>query len=137
MLDEALRLRNAAEAARHEGDLPRAHELYGRAVSMLRDSDRQFLLAHTVRHLGDVYADLCDWKNAEPCYSEALAIYRAAPDPPPLDKANAIRSMAVLKEQTGAIEEALALWQEARDLYAALEIAEGVAGTSSHIARLT
>lgn len=73
---------------------------------------------------------------AEPCYHEALQIYRAGRRTPPLDLANAIRGLAILKEDTGVTEEAKRLWAEARSLYAAVDIKEGVAESSARLARL-
>src|SRR5258705_82111 len=53
-----------------------------------------------------------------------------------LDLANAIRPLAILREDAGAVEEAKRLWTEARDLYAAVDVAPGVAECSSRLARL-
>ena len=40
----------------------------------------------------------------------------------PLDYPNAIRPMALLKERLGDRKQALALWREARELYAGITI---------------
>jgi hypothetical protein len=78
-------------------------------------------LAHTVRHLGDVYHEEGFSGLAEPCYHEALSIYRNHETSPSLDLANAIRSLAVLRW-----EQAKVLWEEARDLYSAVGIEAGI-----------
>ena len=67
---------------------------------------------------------------------EALAIYRAHPETQPLDLANAIRSMAVLKQETGDRRRAIALWSEARELYASLQVDAGVKECTARLAML-
>ncbi len=69
------------------------------------------------------------------CYTEALRLYRATPDVPPLDVANAIRVMAVLRDEQGASSEALSLWEEAGAIYASLGVQAGVAETKARMAR--
>ena len=73
---------------------------------------------------------------AEACYAEALALYGAQDEPPPLDHANALRPMAILKETLGQADEARTLWQRARTLYGAAGIEAGVAECTEHLARL-
>ncbi|MDP9120072.1 MAG: hypothetical protein M3O15_01695 [Acidobacteriota bacterium] len=73
---------------------------------------------------------------AEPCYHEALALYRAHPPTRPLDLANALRGLAVLKDDAGETEAAIPLWQEAHDLYLALDVPPGVAESAARLARL-
>ena len=67
------------------------------------------VLAHTIRHLGDVYLEDGSPELAEPCYHEALELYRCHEGSSSLDLANAVRSLAVLRW-----EQARALWDEAR-----------------------
>src|SRR5947207_9468868 len=86
------------------------------AVANLRKVGDALRLAHAVRHLGDAYYYARRSELAEPCYLEALSIYRRHEHTPPLDLANAIRSFAVLKDEVGADEEAKRLWQEAHNL---------------------
>lgn len=107
---------------------------YQLAVADARRGDDSLKLAHRVRHLGDAYYYAGRLEFAEPCYLEALAIYRGHESPKPLDLANAIRSFAVLKQEVGAIEEAKELWQEAHDMYATLNILAGVAGSAARLA---
>lgn len=83
--------------------------------------------APTVRHLGDNHLDGGRLELVEPCNHEALAFYRENERTAPLDVANAIRPLAILKEQNGEAEEAKLLWAEARELYAAIEVHAGVA----------
>ncbi len=120
------------EMGRH--DATRA--LYEEAVSISRRQGDPLLLAHSVRHLGDIHRRLGRVEAAEACYDEALTLYRNHEQPPTLDFANAIGPMAMLKEKAGAVDEARKLWQEARDLYAEIDLQEGVAECSRHLARL-
>ena len=73
---------------------------------------------------------------AEPCFLEALSIYRGHEHARPLDLANAIRSFAVLKDEVGAVEEAKRLWQEAHDLYVTGNVSAGVAESAARLALL-
>ena len=106
------------------------------AVARLRKVDEPLKFAHAVRHLGDAYCYAGRAPLAEPCYTEALSIYRGQEQTRPLDLANAIRSFAVHKTEVGAAEEAQRLWQEAHDLYVALNVAPGVAESAARLALL-
>ena len=106
------------------------------AVARVRKVDDPLRLAHTVRHLGDAYYYAKQTAQAEPCYVEALAIYRRHENRRPLDLANAIRSFAVLKDEIGAANEAQGLWQEAHDLYVALKVPAGIAESAARLALL-
>jgi tetratricopeptide (TPR) repeat protein len=110
--------------------------LYEQAAALCREAGDPLLLAHTVRHVGDIHQDIKHDDLAAACYVEALAIYRAEPNTAPLDLANAVRPFALLKENAGEIEEAKRLWAEARDLYAASNIPQGVAECSRRLRRL-
>ena len=110
--------------------------LYEEAVALCRQEDDPLLLAHTIRHLADIHQDAGREGLAEPCYDEALSIYRNHHQTSALDLANAIRPLALLKESQHEYETAKRLFAEARDLYAACNIAEGVAEMSRRAARL-
>lgn len=134
-LDLAVGLRNLGEVERAL-DAGAARQHYQEAVALLRTLDQPLRLAHTIRHLGDIYHDGGEAALAEPCYDEALALYRRHGGPEPLDLANAIRSMAVLQEEKGEVESARRLWDEARDLYTVARIPEAVVETSARLTRL-
>jgi tetratricopeptide (TPR) repeat protein len=118
-------LRELGESARQRRDLAAALRHYEEASRLLRGSPDQLKFAHTVRHLGDVYTEQAEFLRAEPCYIEALGIYRNHPSPPKLDLANAIRAYAVLMTGMGRQDESRPLWTEAEGLYKNLGIAEG------------
>jgi tetratricopeptide (TPR) repeat protein len=113
-----------------------ARPLYEEAVAICREGGDALTLAHTVRHLGDVHRHAGRLELAEPCCQVALALYRSHEDTRPLALANAIRPLAILKQNAGETEEARRLWQEAKDLYTAANVQEGVAGCSTWLARL-
>lgn len=106
------------------------------AVAIARKGSDPLLLAHRVRHLGDAYYYPRRLALAEPCFVEALSIYRRHEHTPPLDLANAIRSVAVLKQELGAAEDGQRLWQEAHDLYFATNVPAGVAESAGRLALL-
>jgi hypothetical protein len=65
---------------------------------------------------------------AEPCYQEALGLYRSHGNSSSLDTANAIRSLAVLRW-----DQSRALWEKARTLYTALGIEAGVQESEARV----
>ena len=108
---------------------------------ILREADDPLQLAHKIRHVGDLHRHCGRWDDADTCYEEAAALYRRHDRPGGLDYPNAIRPMAILKERLGDRQRALALWREARALYAAVDI-EGIDSQPAldecdrHVARL-
>jgi len=133
-LPQALRLLGEVERKLRDSSSARMH--YEEALAIYRQSEEALALAHTVRHLGDILHEAGDNAAAECCYDEALAIYRDHSEASPLDVANAVRSMAVLKAESGNATEARKLWEEARSLYEMLNIAEGVRESSARLAQL-
>ncbi len=129
-------LKGVGQIERDQGNLEPALVAYQEAVALAREQSDPFLLAHTIRHVGDVLRPLGRSTDAERCYREALALYRGRPNPPPLDLANAIRAMAVLKDSLGATDEALPLWEEAHEIYSSLGVQAGVAESKARQARI-
>ena len=89
------------------------------------------------RDLGLAQGRACRTELAEPCYQEALALYRGDERTAPLDLANAIRPLASLRETQERVEEARRLWEEARGLYASAHVKEGVDESTARLARLS
>lgn len=118
-------LRELGEAARNSHEPRLAQTYYEQSVVLLRSSADALMLAHTIRHLGDVHAKQQHWSEAERCYVEALDIYRCHPSPGALDLANAIRAHAALKSEICQAVEARLLWAEAGALYESEGIAAG------------
>ena len=130
-------LRGAAETERDLGRNREAGDLYEEAVSLCRKQNNDaLLLAHTVRHLGDIRRHIGQHEGALSCYQEALGIYRSHPDANPRDVANVLRPFAIIKEKMGDFESARTFWLEARELYESLAINAGVAEASQALVRL-
>ena len=134
--DLAIMLKALGQIERDMGNSAVALPLYEEAASIYRKQDQPLALAHTIRHVADIQRALGRAEAAEVNYREALAIYRGHPNTPPLDLANAIRGLAILVSDTGKKEEARALWQEAHDLYAAVNVEPGVKESSRRLALL-
>lgn len=122
-----------------ERDLQHSEEalkLYQEAVAIYRTLDDPLALAHTIRHVGDIL--LVEGKHilAEPCYQEALGIYRGNQKTAPLDLANTIRGLAILKQETRIPDDAKVLWEEARTLYTQVNVEAGVAESNRRLAQL-
>lgn len=111
----------------------RALQLYEEAAAISREVDKPLRFAHTVRHLADLHCELGRLELAERFYNEALRIYRREREASPGDLANAVRGFAVMKEDAGATEQARVLWEEARSLYNALGVEEGVEECTAHL----
>jgi tetratricopeptide (TPR) repeat protein len=119
--DLAFALTRLGQIERDLHNLDAAQRLYEEAAGIFRREGKTLRLAHTIRHVGDIHQDAGRAHLAGPCYDEALALYRASKATRRGDLANAIRSMAIHKEQAGEIDRARVLWKEARDLYASLD----------------
>ncbi|MGO8986128.1 MAG: hypothetical protein ACLQFM_15195 [Terriglobales bacterium] len=109
---------------------------YEEAAGLYRAEGDTLRLARTVRHAGDIQREAGHPELAEPCYHGALSLYRGHAGTPPLDLANAIRGLAILKSDAGETTAAKALWEEARALYAAVNVEAGVVESSRRLALL-
>lgn len=131
LLARGQELRRRGESARRM-DAAMARLCYEEAVVLFREADEPLILAHTIRHLGDVYLEQGRPDLAEPCYHEALGLYRNHADESSLDLANAVRSLAVLRW-----EQAKMLWEEVRTLYTGLSIEPGIKESAARVAALS
>ena len=129
-LGRARELRQRGESARRR-DSATARWCYEEAVELLRGVGEPLVLAHVVRHLGDVYLEQDCLEMAEPYYHEALKLYASEGDNASLDLANALRGLAMLRW-----EQAKALWKETQGLYGALNVAAGVEESKARLAAL-
>jgi tetratricopeptide (TPR) repeat protein len=136
-LELAQVLRDLGEVERRQRDDGAARAHYEEAIGILREQNEALALAHALRHLGDIHFEEEHPALAEPFFHEALAIYRGHGQTKPLDLANAVRSLALLKHDAGENESAKHLWQEARDLYETAHVAPGVAECSARLALLS
>jgi tetratricopeptide (TPR) repeat protein len=131
-------LKSEADRARRNGRLDAAEDLLQQAVAMLRaEGGDPLALAHTIRHLGDLYRHMGNVQQAMRCCTEGLDLYRCSADvASSLDVANAVRSMALVREMSNDRETARALWEEARTLYDSCGVESGVAESTRHLASL-
>jgi tetratricopeptide (TPR) repeat protein len=145
--DTAFALKRLGQIERDRQNREAALRHYEEAAAIYRERGDALNLAHTIRHVGDLHQDAGRAVLAAPCYEEAVDLYRRLRNQARRgDVANAIRSMALHKEQAGEIERARLLWIEARDLYASLDNPlrrifrrrpnPGVVESSQHLARL-
>jgi tetratricopeptide (TPR) repeat protein len=114
-------LTRQAQIARDQGSLETALRYQLEALAIQRSLNDRKVLAHIIRHAGDILQDAGRHAEADPYYREMLALYGAEPDVPPLEFANAIRSVALHNQLLGNTEEARRRWREVRDRYAALD----------------
>ena len=131
LLSRAHELRRRGESARRR-DAAMARLCYEEAVLLFREADEPLVLAHTIRHLGDVYLEQGRPDLADPCFHEALELYRRHADDSSLDFANALRSLAVLRW-----EQARTLWEDVRVLYTGLNIEAGIKESAARVAALS
>jgi tetratricopeptide (TPR) repeat protein len=123
----AAELERSAYAERKLGNVQTARKLYEEAAALYRAEANPRKVAHTIRHVADIHRGEGCADLAAPLYNEALAIYRSHAETSPLDLANAIRGLTILKSDAGESEAARELWAEARDLYRSVDVQAGVA----------
>jgi tetratricopeptide (TPR) repeat protein len=121
---------------RYMGHADAALASYQEAAAIYREQGNALKLAHTIRHIGDIHQGAGRPAQAEPCFQQAIAIYRANPEKPALDMANALRPLALLKDDAGEFDEADRLWDSAKELYASAKVLPGVAECSVRLALL-
>lgn len=113
------------------GDRTAARRVWEESITLLRRGSDPLQLAHKLRHLGDLLREQGDLEGASVILEETLALYREKTptdrtrSSETLDLANAVRSVALLREAQRR-PEAAALWREARELYGTLGLGEGV-----------
>ncbi len=129
--------RALADVASQRDDRAAALGLYREAVHVARTLDAPRVLAHTVRHEGDLLRRAGRFADAWSRYEEALGLYRDHAGTPPGELANAVRPAALTLEALGEPSGAAALWREARDLYAEVDLTEGAEEAEAALARLT
>ena len=116
----------AARADRNAGRRDEAEHAYGAAASQARTENEPLALAHAQRHVSDLARERGFVDEALSAAAEAVAVYRAQSGARPLDLANALRLNALALDAAHRGDEATALWQEARGLYASVGVAAGV-----------
>jgi tetratricopeptide (TPR) repeat protein len=107
--DLARALTALGQIERDLGHLDAALKNYEDAAAIYRALNNPSRLAHTIRHIGDIQRSAGRPALAEPCYEEALSFYRDDKQTTPLDLANSIRGLAIIKSDAGDSPRAIAL----------------------------
>jgi hypothetical protein len=122
-----------ARTARELGRIGEARNGYEKAASLARAAGESALLAHSLRHMSELDRKSQNTLAALNAGQEAVALYRAMPDALPLDLANALRVAALAIESHAKSADAAGIWREARELYAGIGVAAGVAECDEHL----
>jgi tetratricopeptide (TPR) repeat protein len=109
---------------------------YAEAIAILREMDDPLRLAHAVRHLADVARRQGRVEIAQPCYEEALAIYRGNAATAALDLGNALRGYGLLLEDVGDRAAAKEAWVEVLRLYGEVGVQAGIEEAERRVATL-
>ncbi|MFL9841027.1 hypothetical protein ABS767_08650 [Sphingomonas sp. ST-64] len=136
---EARALTRQARLARDAGNLEWAQHDQQAAIALLRKAGDGHALARALRRAGDIFLAQGDQERAAAALAEAFVLYEASPDAGTLEIADAVRSVALLAEALGEPEQALMMWQDARERYAQAREAGGNPGLTeadTHIAAL-
>lgn len=104
-----------------------AADHWRRSIGLLRDDGDTLGLAHKLRHLGDLQRARGELTEADHLLGESLGLYRSRDDAGPVDLANAIRRVGLLRADQRRSDAARSLFAEARSLYGAAGLAAGVA----------
>lgn len=112
-------------------------EQYEQQERAARSRDDRPLLGHALRHLSEILLGRSEPEAALRKADEAVELYRALQPARPLDLANALRLRALALGGGGRADMALTAWREARSLYQAEGVAEGVAECDVHLTDLS
>ncbi|MDX2063882.1 MAG: tetratricopeptide repeat protein [Bacteroidia bacterium] len=110
--------------------------VYGEGVTVAQALHNPPLMAHGLRHLGDLYCELHDYALAETHLKEALNAYQKAPNPTPLDLANTHLALGTVYQLMGSPDNARHHLREAQHRYQALQLSAGVADCLQRLADL-
>ena len=114
-------LTRQAQVARDALRFNQARRFQEQALALTRRHGDAAALPPMVRQMADILLDCDDPEAAGALYAEMMDLYRKAPDTPPLELTNALRSLACHSEAVGNRREAAALWRDVRRRYADLD----------------
>jgi tetratricopeptide (TPR) repeat protein len=123
-----------AQAEHDIGNCEASLHHYTNATMLYRRIGPPVRLAYALRHEADLMRKTDKSAEAKALFREAEVIYRQAGEADTLDLANTLRGLALTQEATGDFSAAKPLWQEARTLYAGLDIQAGVEECDKHLA---
>jgi tetratricopeptide (TPR) repeat protein len=133
MSDEMEAHLKAGAKARGEGRLGAATKHYALALTAARGNREKLCIAYIARHLGDIHRENGQSDEAKSLLQESLDIYRRSLDTKVLDLANVLRPLALLHGSLGDHHSAHEFWQEAKVLYSAIRIVDGVTECDLHL----
>ena len=139
LLDRSVLVKSLKALGQAERDLQHpttAVKHYREAASLQQNERDRFGWAHSIRHVADILREQKVFAEAEAAYEQALDVYAQDPETSPLDYANALRGLALLKDHASDPDEVLLLWRAARALYEKAGVEQGVAECARHIAFL-
>lgn len=125
-----------AQVDQDAGRLDVATQRYAQAAEHCRRPPVSPRLPHVLRHLGMLQFRARNLLAAISCCEEAVELRRREPDTPPLEMANTLRPLALIRESEGRKADAVKLWKEASALYARAGVESGVQESRSHLAEL-
>ncbi len=115
--DLARALTRCAQVERDIRNYDAALQFQQEAVDLYRSCDKTASLAHAIRHYADILVAAGRCEDAAPFYREMLQLYEDSCEVPPLEMANAIRSVALHAELSGDAQQARRFWHDARARY--------------------
>ena len=105
-----------------QDNLADALKLCQESLAFYQEAKNSDKIAHSTRHIADLQCHLGEDADSESNYSAAIRMYRDNPHTQEGDLANALRGFAVLLEKRKRVQEAIAVWEEAKELYAAVNL---------------
>jgi tetratricopeptide (TPR) repeat protein len=110
------------------GHLETAEYLWSFSVDLCRELGDAAMLAHKIRHLGDLYLRLKQVDRTIDCYEESLQLYQsidARDSETILDFANLLVRYATIKKNLQKLQEAIDYFTQAEAMYIELNIEDG------------
>ena len=104
-----------------------ANRTFAEAAELYRELKMPLEAAWVIRHIGINHEYAERLTEAEACYDESLALFRAHADENDNNYANTVRYPAVIKNRVDKRDESTALWEEAVRRYDAMNQPLGVA----------
>ena len=114
----------------------KAMEYSEKSLTYYHQSGNLERVAQSLRHQADILRNLDALDRSERLYRRSLDIYRSEFANRQGDLANALRGYALLLEALGKIDVSIGTWQEVKEIYASVGIAEGVDEASLKIKTL-
>ena len=137
MAHEVAALQKLGHIEQDLGNEEGAHEIFEHLVTLTGAKGSRRYHAHALRHLGDSFVRRNELDAAEKLYTEAMYEYELLEGRDELSLANALRSMAILREKQGRRGDAAACWNKACHLYESEGIESGVDECISHLEKLS